>query len=63
MTYFVVDVGGTFIKYALMDDHGNFLEKGKYQRNLIQVMILSIVYTTSIKTILRYQVSLFLVRV
>lgn len=30
MTYLVIDVGGTFTKYALMDRAGKFLEKGKF---------------------------------
>lgn len=29
MTYLVIDVGGTFIKYALMNEHCEFIEKGK----------------------------------
>ncbi len=27
--YLVLDIGGTFIKYALMDDEANFIEQGK----------------------------------
>ena len=30
MKYFVVDVGGTFVKYAVMNSDGDFLEKGKF---------------------------------
>lgn len=30
MTYLVIDVGGTFTKYALMDGRGKFLEKAKF---------------------------------
>ena len=30
MNYFVVDVGGTFVKYAVMNSDGDFLEKGKF---------------------------------
>lgn len=29
MTYLVIDVGGTFTKYAIMDASGNFIDKGK----------------------------------
>lgn len=29
MKYLVIDVGGTFVKYALMDEECNFYEKGK----------------------------------
>lgn len=28
--YFVLDIGGTYIKYALMDESGAFLERGKH---------------------------------
>ena len=28
-TYLVFDIGGTFIKYALMDENYKFLEQGK----------------------------------
>ena len=27
--YLVLDIGGTFIKYAIMDDKANFIEQGK----------------------------------
>ena len=30
MNYFVVDVGGTFVKYAVMNAEGEFIEKGKF---------------------------------
>lgn len=30
MNYFVVDVGGTFVKYSVMNSEGEFLEKGKF---------------------------------
>ena len=29
MNYLVIDVGGTFTKYALMNEDCEFLEKGK----------------------------------
>ena len=29
MNYAVIDVGGTFTKYAVMTDEGEFLRKGK----------------------------------
>ena len=32
-TYLVLDIGGTFIKYALMDREGQFLERGKVPAN------------------------------
>lgn len=28
--YFVLDIGGTFIKYAVMDENANIVEKGKF---------------------------------
>lgn len=30
MNYFVVDVGGTFVKYSVMTSEGEFLDKGKF---------------------------------
>lgn len=30
MTYLAIDIGGTFTKYALMDEQGQFFEKGKF---------------------------------
>ncbi|MDO4804746.1 MAG: ROK family protein [Lachnospiraceae bacterium] len=30
MNFFVIDVGGTFVKYAVMDEMGGFLDKGKF---------------------------------
>ena len=35
MNYAVVDVGGTFTKYAVMTDEGEFLRKGKIRVNRI----------------------------
>lgn len=31
--YLVLDVGGTYTKYALMNEEGKFLEKGKLPSN------------------------------
>lgn len=31
MNFLVIDIGGTFTKYAVMDENGTFLEKGKVQ--------------------------------
>ncbi len=30
MKYYVMDMGGTFVKYALMDEHSDIIERGKY---------------------------------
>ena len=31
--YLVLDIGGTFVKYAIMDDEGQFIEQGKVPAN------------------------------
>ena len=31
--YLVLDIGGTFIKYAIMDDDAQFIEQGKVPAN------------------------------
>ena len=31
--YLVLDIGGTFIKYAIMDREGQFVEQGKVPAN------------------------------
>jgi predicted NBD/HSP70 family sugar kinase len=36
MEYFVLDVGGSSIKYAVMDEKQNFLKKGKAESRHLQ---------------------------
>lgn len=34
--YLAFDIGGTFIKYGILDDNGNIIEKVKFQLLMIE---------------------------